>query len=321
MMNVAYAFNQVYLEAAMINIFSLLRARRDDRPVTLYLLVDAELKEEQLSPAFQMAEHFGSCRVVVMYPQREFPRIFCSDEAGCLWPEGVQTAFYRLFLSKLLPDQERCLYLDIDLVVRKDLSPLYDTDLDGVCFAGVTDRLCLEEDQRIQMRRLGIRDGWYINSGVLLMNLSRLRRTGLDGRLLAHAGKTACPYLDQDVINTICPGEIRLLPKRYNVFSMDLPGHYDVLRGVIPDEMLEENDFTDPSVVHFIGPDKPWGAAPDSVPDNLRDKEWRALPERKQYWTVAEMACRDWIFTKPPATCETVHKGQRSGHVTEHIPF
>lgn len=277
-MNVAYTFNHYYLEPTLISIFSLLQARKDNRPITVYLLVEEDLNREQLSPAFEMAEHFDHCRIVMIYPQKDFPRLFCSDETSCAPSEGIQVSFFRLYLPKVLPKEERCLFLDSDLVVRKDLSELYDTDLDGACFAGVTDRLCLEEDQLVKMRRLGIRDGWYINSGVMPMNLARLREKGLDDRLLAHASETAYRYLDQDVINFVCPKEIRILPKRYNVFSVDIPEHYDVLRGVIPDCMLEENDFQDPAIVHFTGPEKPWFA---EIP-------------MKRYWTEAEKAYRAW---------------------------
>ena len=277
-MNVAYTFNHYYLEPTLISIFSLLRARKNRRPVTVYLLVEEDLSREQLSPAFAMAAHFGDCRIVIIYPQKDFPRLFCSDETSCAPSEGIQVSFFRLYLPKVLPEQERCLFLDSDLIVRKDLSELYNTDLDEACFAGVTDRLCLEEDQLAKMRRLGIRDGWYINSGVMTMNLSRLRQTGLDERLLVHASETAYQYLDQDVINFICPGEVRILPKRYNVYSVDIPAHYDVLRGVIPDDMLEEKDFRDPAIVHFTGPEKPWFAD---------------LP-MKRYWAEAENAWRAW---------------------------
>ena len=58
-MNVAYTFNHYYLEPTLISIFSLLQARKDNRPITVYLLVEEDLNREQLSPAFEMAEHFG----------------------------------------------------------------------------------------------------------------------------------------------------------------------------------------------------------------------------------------------------------------------
>ena len=162
-MNVAYTFNHCYLEPTLISIFSLLQARKDNRPITVYLLVEEDLNREQLSPAFEMAEHFGHCRIVMIYPQKDFPRLFCSDETSCAPSEGIQVSFFRLYLPKVLPKEERCLFLDSDLVVRKDLSELYDTDLEGACFAGVTDRLCLEEDQLVKMRRLGIHGGGGID--------------------------------------------------------------------------------------------------------------------------------------------------------------
>ena len=89
-MNVAYTFNHYYLEPTLISIFSLLRARKNRRPVTVYLLVEEDLSREQLSPAFEMAEHFGDCRIVIIYPQKDFPRLFCSDETSCAPSEGIQ---------------------------------------------------------------------------------------------------------------------------------------------------------------------------------------------------------------------------------------
>ena len=274
MMNIAYAFNHYYLEPTLISVFSLLRAKNTGRPVALHLLVEEDLTEEQLSPAFKMAACFGNCRVSVFYPQKIFQHVFRADGTSCAPAEGIQVSFFRLYLSKVLPDQDRCLFLDSDLIVRKDLSSLYDTDMDRACFAGVTDPLGRAESQRDRMRDHGVRKGRYINSGVLMMNLSRLRRTGLDDRLLARANETAYPYLDQDVINFTCPEEIQLLPKRYNVFPGDVSPDYDDLRRVIPDNLLDERDFLDPAIVHYIGPDKPWLT------------EIRMKP----YWTEAENA-------------------------------
>lgn len=45
-MNVAYTFNHYYLEPTLISIFSLLRARKNRRPVTVYLLVEEDLSRE-----------------------------------------------------------------------------------------------------------------------------------------------------------------------------------------------------------------------------------------------------------------------------------
>lgn len=57
--------------------------KKKHRHITVYLLVEEDLNREQLSPAFEMAEHFGHCRIVMIYPQKDFPRLFCSDETSC----------------------------------------------------------------------------------------------------------------------------------------------------------------------------------------------------------------------------------------------
>lgn len=95
----------------------------------------------------------------------------------------------RLIADKIdLPD--RILYLDADTAALGDVETLFTLELDGYDFAGARDNL-----GRIFIGRN------YINSGVLLLNLGRLRQNGglEEVRLLCNRKKWSFP--DQDALN------------------------------------------------------------------------------------------------------------------------
>lgn len=101
-----------------------------------------------------------------------------------------------------LPD--KVLYLDYDVVCRRDCRELYDQDISDCELAGVPDHY----------GRWFFR-GDYVNSGVLLMNLARMRQTGLLGRCRRRCMDKRMFLPDQSALNALAK-EKKLLPRRYN---------------------------------------------------------------------------------------------------------
>ena len=109
----------------------------------------------------------------------------------------------RLFADELdLPN--KILYLDTDTMINKDIKELFDIDITNYEFAGVVDRL----------GRFFI-DKNYINSGVLLLNLEMIRKTGLfkNTRNLVKTKKMAFP--DQSALNKLKKYYLKI-PSIYN---------------------------------------------------------------------------------------------------------
>ena len=112
-------------------------------------------------------------------------------------------ALLRLF-SDLLDLPEKILYLDTDTMISKDISEFFNLDITNYEFAGVVDRL----------GRWFI-DINYINSGVLLLNLNKIRETKLfyNVRELIKVKKMAFP--DQSALN------------KYKQFYLKVPSIYN----------------------------------------------------------------------------------------------
>ena len=163
-------------------------------------------------------------------------------------------AYARVFLTDLLPAHwSRVIYLDCDLIIRHSLAEIWDVDLEGFAGAGV------REPGTERHADLDIpAELPYINSGVLLINLSYWRSHGVRDILLSfierHPEKLR--YWDQDAINACLHRDLRQLPDRWNVTHTFYLGPYHSLTGIKGSALLKLQ--RDPAVVHFSGATKPW---------------------------------------------------------------
>jgi len=177
----------------------------------------------------------------------------------------TRAAYLRLFAAELLPEHRRLVYLDVDLVVMRDVTELGRTDLGDAPVAAVRDG-CLPR-LRAALARSGVEvagaaaDRPYFNSGVMVVDLDRWRRERIGPRARALLGGIGTPleHVDQDALNLVIDGRWTELDRRWNVFPMGDPGwagprppdHSDAAQA-----RLEREAF----VLHFTGRRKPWQA-------------------------------------------------------------
>lgn len=96
------------------------------------------------------------------------------------------TIYFRLFIPAMFPQYDKGIYIDSDVVLTEDIGKLFDLDIGdnliGAChdlsIADVPPLVAYTEEA------IGVKKGEYINSGVLLMNLQKLRECDLEGRFL-----------------------------------------------------------------------------------------------------------------------------------------
>jgi lipopolysaccharide biosynthesis glycosyltransferase len=174
----------------------------------------------------------------------------------------VPVTYARLLLPALLPPEiESVIYLDSDLVVRRDLSELANLSPDSA-LAAVQDYAVETIDGPLS----GVADATskpngakYFNCGVLVMNLRLWRELDLAEQLFAFAQRNApLKHSDQDALNALV-ADWRELPLEWNVQS-----RINWLDGATPTRLITElrrrRGELDSSgyVLHFSGPSKPW---------------------------------------------------------------
>lgn len=188
-----------------------------------------------------------------------------------------KAAYFRILISDLVPEYDKCIYLDCDLIVYGDLKELYDIELEDNYLAGVRDCHIMEDTPReVQHQKiLGIpsRDR-YVNSGVLVMNLEKIRKDKLVSCFFEQL-KRENWYEDQDVLNLCCYPLIRILPLKYNLFHFYLGKSIKFLYALPYEKHTFDFNHERPFILHMGADYKPWNSL--------------AVKGSKEWWCIAEV--------------------------------
>ena len=167
-------------------------------------------------------------------------------------PHISTMAYARLLIPSVLPAEAcRALYLDADILVLDDLSPLCGFDLEGAVVGAVLDQR-LDTHIKLGNTSIGglplprVRD--YFNDGVMLIDVEKWRSGRIPERAIEYLER--CPntiYGDQDALNFACDGVWGKLDLRWNYYQIDLE---KPLSEVAAPQL--------PGIVHFHGWSKPW---------------------------------------------------------------
>ena len=177
-----------------------------------------------------------------------------------------QAAYLRLLIPELLPDIDRTIYLDSDLVVERDLGELSEIEMGDVPALAVRDYMypsvsCLNwVGDTYQSRGLSPNTP-YLNSGVLVMNLQRWRTDGIAQDALGYMRdcQQFVRWADQDGINAVLAGNWGRLDDRWNVMLSAI-NSYGAFSGMSRSEMKQARRtlLNEAFILHFAGPVKPW---------------------------------------------------------------
>ncbi|HBJ76931.1 MAG TPA: hypothetical protein DDY68_03755 [Porphyromonadaceae bacterium] len=162
--------------------------------------------------------------------------------------------YYRFVLSDIIKD-DRVLYLDGDIIVRHNISELYNTPLEGFACAAVYDQNY--DDPRL-FNMLHLKE-IYFNAGVLLININYWRKNNIANKLFDFilTNKEICPFQDQDGLNYILQGHVKLISPTYNFQAC---WYYPLKMRLVHFSKWAEIDKykNDPVIVHFCDDYKPW---------------------------------------------------------------
>lgn len=130
------------------------------------------------------------------------------------------TIYFRLFIASMFPEYDKAIYIDSDIVLEEDIAELFSIDIGdnfiGACRDASIDGI--EPFQSYVEQVVGVDRNDYVNSGVLLMNLKKLRDADFDKHFLfllnTYHFDSVAP--DQDYLNAICKGSIYYLSPKWN---------------------------------------------------------------------------------------------------------
>lgn len=276
-MDIAFAFDETYADHAQVAIETVLETQpcRDD--LTLWLLTSQVVADKRAASLRRQLA--GRARLRLLTTGDEFRALPRSMHEELTYLSAGM--YLRLQLPHLVDGPQRLLYLDVDVQVCADLSPLWEVAMgDDVPLAAVRDGLCdtlganggtpgLDERHDPQAP--------YFNSGVLLINLPVWRRQQVTEQCLAylaeHDGRLRYP--DQDALNLATYGRWLRLPHCWN--------HMQSYRMEPAYKDYDPTAVWDMRIMHFAGTRKPWTG--DFLP-GARQERYRSLLRKVHAFAV-----------------------------------
>lgn len=212
---VVFATDENYLFYTVVAITSMAESADKDTFYQIYMLVSEELRNGHRLLTDLQGKYANIKINLLPVDGSEFQGVTINNK------HITKATFYRLLLSELL-QEDKCLYLDSDIIVTTDLQELYSTDIDDNYIAGVRDLwidLISEEDREKRRIRTDIPSmDQYVNAGVLLLNLAKIRADHMEERFRSHMKKDYL-FEDQDIINVCCYDHIVHIPAKWNLFT------------------------------------------------------------------------------------------------------
>ena len=237
------ACNETYALGGTVALTSALRhLPADGAPVRVYVL-DGGIRPGTWSRLARSLQATGRAHQLI----RLKPEMGRFDGLPQDWGASVMT-YARLALPELV-EETRLIYLDADLVVQADLTPLVQLPLGDAIVAAAPDIITgTLGGEGLPVRELGLPpDDPYLQAGFLVIDLPRWRREKVSERVLAYlkAWPNHARFWDQSALNVVLHRRWLALPAHWN-----MPAWWaDAGRGQC---------HLDGAILHFVGPHKPW---------------------------------------------------------------
>lgn len=278
--NVCLACDNNYAKYAGVVVASVLANSKDNESLNFYIL-DGGISESKKTEILSL-KSIKDCKI-------EFVQIeesMFEDYKKVATHKYISIAtYYRLRLATLLPEVERIIYFDCDMVVNSSLNNLFNVELGENIIAGVRD---------INKRMLQ-QNPSYINAGMVLFDLNKIREENIEQKFYDYTNENfeTIKMGDQTIINEVLKGRIKIVEDEWNVQSSNFTNRSSYTKH--------------PYIIHYVAKRKPWHFGSFSVHRPLYFKYLQMTPwklngfKEKFYWYYLNqvMSLINYVIYRP----------------------
>lgn len=210
--NVLFSGNSGVFDGVLTCMLSILRRTKDKRPFNFYVMtMDCSRVKDTYTPVSELQCDFLERAAREYNPQNRVIRLDVTDIYEREFAHSPNEQCYcspytllRLFMDLIPGIPEKILYLDVDIMFNRDITQLYDINVNGFEYAAARDhygKYLLNHN--------------YINAGVLLFNMLEVRRTGLLRKARDLIRTKKLMFADQDAVYRSTTRK-KMLPQKYN---------------------------------------------------------------------------------------------------------
>ena len=251
--NIIYITDDNYTHLTLMSIYSLFAKKNKSTEYSVYILCDFSNKTSE--------------SLFIDVCQKHKVKLINSSIYIKNFKDTIQqhrhvssTALLKFFLPEIFPQENKVLYIDSDTIIQDDLSKFYNTNLENKYAAVIKDTLFFVNKRH--MNKAAIPHKYYFNSGVMLLNLSSMRRDSISQKLIEYKKNYDTGFMDQDALNAVLGENVIFSSWQYNF----LPFYANRLNRNSLSQVYNYNfknmsleDIISKAVIlHLGGPDKPW---------------------------------------------------------------
>lgn len=236
-----FACDNNYYKFTAVVIKSIMANASKDYKYKFYVLTLGIDEENQKKAALDLKPNFEIEFVNVQkYYESIQDKLPCRDYYN-------KTIYFRIFIADMFPNIDKAIYIDSDTVVLGDISEFYNIDLGDNLIGACTEQVMSQIDLygTYVENNLGLNRYTYFNDGHILINCKKFREECVLEQFLNLLDVYECKVTqDEDYLNIICEGKVRLINNAWNV---------ETFEGV--KVITREEDI---KMLHFIMWSKPW---------------------------------------------------------------
>ena len=223
-----------YVQHLAATISSILKNKNNEDFINIYIL-DGGINEENRAKLLSFQKKYD-CKIEFLKPDFEKLKNCSTYNSSYI----TLAAYNRLLIPDIIQNEDRIIYLDCDIIVRKSLIELFNSNFNNNLILGFLDVGNASGAERLNLPL-------YINSGVLLFNSKQMREENTVAKFFdfIQNDKNTIQNHDQDIINCVCKNRIGIIENSYNT-------------QVIYNNNNDFEKIKDPTILHFISPKKPW---------------------------------------------------------------
>jgi lipopolysaccharide biosynthesis glycosyltransferase len=253
--HIALNIDNKYLYPTIVFLTSLLENRLPTTIYDVHILTSQYFNSDYITKIKTLIDKYGK-----EFVKMEFINMKDAFKEAITGTHISTVAYYRIALPSLLPNVDRIIYTDTDVINFKDLTEMYNLELkDNIYLRGALDYA----GNMRELRSFGIQANKYVNSGILLMNLKSMRKYGVEQQIKDFINTHYLDHHDQTAINGVCYNNMEKLSVKYAVFNFDsyksivkYNNDQDKLVRYSEDELKQ--GFYSPTLLHYAGWTKPW---------------------------------------------------------------
>jgi lipopolysaccharide biosynthesis glycosyltransferase len=266
---VVFSSDDNYIPYLAVALKSLICNTTSDKNYDIFI-IDEHIKEHNKKSILQLIPENATNISIRFIDIKPYLRDIDESIFYCHWHFSIST-YYRFFIPRILKNFDKAVYLDCDIVVLSDIAKLYDINLSSYLLGAIKDVKVIHDLQKdascyqVKMsyftQKLGMKNpNNYFQAGVLLMDLTKMRREDFESKCIAKLFEIKTPdYVDQDILNSLYENQVKFLPLNWNI-EWHLPIDFPNLIEEFPAELYSDYliNYTNPSIIHYCSLHKPW---------------------------------------------------------------